>query len=149
MKSLKSRLIALVSAAIVLTAIICGGVAYVQLKSLLLEGLHAEAKGRVQGYAQTVAEWLGTRMRQTAALRPVALVEEVVPWLQVAAEARNVRTVALGGGCFHNRLLSAALLEHLAAAGLAVLRPERLPPGDAGIAAGQAWVAQRVLQQGN
>ena len=70
-------------------------------------------------------------------------------WLQVAAEARNVRTVALGGGCFHNRLLSAALLEHLAAAGLAVLRPERLPPGDAGIAAGQAWVAQRVLQQGN
>ncbi|PTD97993.1 methyl-accepting chemotaxis protein [Pseudothauera lacus] len=96
MKSLKSRLIALVSAAIVLTAIICGGVAYVQLKSLLLEGLHAEAKGRVQGYAQTVAEWLGTRMRQTAALRPVALEEEVVPWLQVAAEGGGFDLVFIG-----------------------------------------------------
>lgn len=67
-------------------------------------------------------------------------------WLTTAAEARNVRTVALGGGCFHNRLLSATLVEHLAASGLAVLRPERLPPGDAGIAAGQAWVAQRILE---
>ncbi|WP_230976666.1 Kae1-like domain-containing protein [Pseudothauera rhizosphaerae] len=67
-------------------------------------------------------------------------------WLIAAAENLACRTVALGGGCFHNCLLSAALADRLAAAGLAVLRPERLPPGDAGLAAGQAWVAQRILQ---
>lgn len=67
-------------------------------------------------------------------------------WLTDAARAQALDTVALGGGCFHNRLLSAALCAHLTAARLAVLRPERLPPGDASIAAGQAWVAQRVLE---
>ena len=57
-----------------------------------------------------------------------------------AAGERGLETVVLSGGVFQNRLL----LEQTAAAvrghGLQVLRPERLPPNDGGIAYGQAAV---------
>jgi hydrogenase maturation protein HypF len=55
--------------------------------------------------------------------------------------------VAWGGGCFHNALLSLRLREELAQRGIRVLAPERVPPGDAGIALGQAWVAIASLEQ--
>jgi hydrogenase maturation protein HypF len=58
-----------------------------------------------------------------------------------AAQAHGTRQVVLGGGCFCNRLLTSALTSRLAAAGLAVAQPEIAGPGDAGIAAGQAWAA--------
>ena len=67
-------------------------------------------------------------------------------WLIDAAHAMQRHTVALGGGCFHNRLLSDGLCHRLAAGGLTVLRPQRLAPGDADLAIGQAWVAQRALR---
>jgi hydrogenase maturation protein HypF len=58
-----------------------------------------------------------------------------------AAERLGVRTVVLSGGVFQNR----RLLEHTAAllvgAGMRPLVPRLLPPGDGGIAFGQAAVA--------
>lgn len=77
-----------------------------------------------------------------------SLAAALAQWLRQAAEKLACPTVALGGGCLHNRILSQALQTQLEQAGLAVLRPLQLPPGDAGIAVGQAWVAQRCLQQG-
>ena len=59
----------------------------------------------------------------------------------VAAERHGVDRAVLSGGVFLNRVLldrTAALLEQ---AGLRVLVPERLPPGDGGISYGQAAVA--------
>jgi hydrogenase maturation protein HypF len=50
-------------------------------------------------------------------------------------------TVALSGGVFQNRLLLEATTGALAREGLRVLRPERLPPNDGGIAYGQAVIA--------
>ncbi len=47
-------------------------------------------------------------------------------------------TIALGGGCMVNRLLLAGLTEGLGAHGFDVLVPRRLPPGDGGLAYGQA-----------
>ncbi len=46
--------------------------------------------------------------------------------------------VALGGGCMVNRLLIAGLTEGLAGHGFDVLLPRELPPGDGGLAYGQA-----------
>jgi hydrogenase maturation protein HypF len=57
------------------------------------------------------------------------------------ADQRGLDTVVLGGGVFANRLLLAGVAEALEARGLRVLVPERLPPGDGGIAFGQAAVA--------
>jgi hydrogenase maturation protein HypF len=58
-----------------------------------------------------------------------------------AASARGLDTVVLSGGVFANRRLLEASAAGLRAAGLRVLVPERLPPGDGGIAFGQASVA--------
>ena len=62
------------------------------------------------------------------------------------AGQRGLDTVVLSGGVFQNRLLLEATTRALAREGLRVLRPERLPPNDGGIAYGQAAVAAAAGQ---
>lgn len=62
-------------------------------------------------------------------------------WVLRAAGETGLHTVALGGGVFFNRVLTGALCRRLRAAGLSVLCPERLSPGDAGLSFGQAIAA--------
>ena len=66
-------------------------------------------------------------------------------WAAAAAERANLSTVALGGGCLLNHLLSRDLRMGLQARGLAVLEARQAPPNDGGIALGQAWVARQSL----
>jgi len=66
-----------------------------------------------------------------------ALVQAAAP----AAHDADATQVALGGGCFYNRLLSRDITLGLQAHGLQVLRPQRIDCGDAGLALGQAWAA--------
>jgi len=74
------------------------------------------------------------------------LVDALARWVIDAAARREVTTVALGGGCFLNRVLAGELPPRLREAGLRVLLPGRdLTPGDGGISLGQAWVAARLL----
>ncbi|MBS3733635.1 MAG: carbamoyltransferase HypF [Phycisphaerae bacterium] len=66
-----------------------------------------------------------------------------------ACEATGVTTVALSGGCFANRYLTARLTAALDGAGLTVLRHRRVPCNDGGVALGQAVVAaERALRKG-
>jgi hydrogenase maturation protein HypF len=58
-----------------------------------------------------------------------------------AAERRGAALVALSGGVFANRRLLERTAAGVEAAGLRVLVPERLPPGDGGVSYGQAAVA--------
>jgi hydrogenase maturation protein HypF len=58
--------------------------------------------------------------------------------LTARAVPAGVRTVAVGGGCLVNRLLRDGLARGLAGAGYDALFPQQLPPGDGGIAYGQA-----------
>lgn len=51
--------------------------------------------------------------------------------------------VALAGGCFQNARLAAAVTSRLAAAGVTAWMPRELPPGDGGLAVGQALLAAR------
>ncbi len=64
-----------------------------------------------------------------------------------AAVARSeaIDTVALGGGVLQNEILLTEVMRRLQAAGLRVLRPVELPPGDGAVALGQAAIARAVI----
>jgi hydrogenase maturation protein HypF len=64
--------------------------------------------------------------------------------LTAAAEPR-IDTVALGGGCFANRILLSEVARRLRDDGLTVLAPAAIPCGDGGLALGQAAVAAAQL----
>jgi len=84
-----------------------------------------------------------------AALFHHAIADGLARWVQRASAATGLRTVAFGGGCFLNALLSALLGQRLRDAGLRVLEARQAPPNDGGIALGQAWVALCKINQGD
>jgi len=75
-----------------------------------------------------------------AALFHATLAAALVDWVADAAARTGIRRVAAAGGCLLNRLLAKALRAGLAARGLTLLEARTLPPGDGGLALGQAWV---------
>jgi hydrogenase maturation protein HypF len=66
-------------------------------------------------------------------------------WIETAAREQGLRTVALGGGCFQNRVLTESLIRRLARTGLTVLKARALPCNDGGVSLGQAFVAAHVF----
>jgi len=65
----------------------------------------------------------------------------IVAWTVQAAGREGLGTVALGGGCFVNRVLAEAVAGGLRRAGLHPLLPQQAPAGDGGLSLGQAWIA--------
>jgi hydrogenase maturation protein HypF len=59
----------------------------------------------------------------------------------------GLTTVALSGGVFQNAFLAGELAARLERDGFRVLRHRRVPPGDGGIALGQAVVAAEALRR--
>ncbi|WP_158219638.1 carbamoyltransferase HypF [Ideonella sp. A 288] len=82
---------------------------------------------------------------EAAARFHVALAAGLVAEARRAAQRSGTALVALGGGCFFNRLLSSLVQAGLEAAGLRAHRPQRVSCGDAGLALGQAWAAALQL----
>ncbi|MDO9709321.1 carbamoyltransferase HypF [Paracraurococcus lichenis] len=74
------------------------------------------------------------------------LVAALVDWTLPLLAGRGERRIALGGGCLANAVLAEGLAEGFARHGIAALLPRLAPPGDGGLALGQAWVAQHHLQ---
>jgi len=71
----------------------------------------------------------------------------LVAAMVVVARDLGVARVALGGGCFQNRVLVERAMEQLRAGGHEVLLPRLLPPNDGGISLGQAAVCAARLAQ--
>ena len=69
-------------------------------------------------------------------------------WVAATAARHGARHVALGGGCFLNRVLTEALAADLRARGLAPLIARQVPPNDGGLSLGQAWIAAQVVAAG-
>jgi len=82
---------------------------------------------------------------RAAAAFHASLAAALADWVITRAGVTGLQRVAFGGGCFHNRVLGAALRARLEAEGLEVLEATRLPPSDSGLALGQAWVAAQGL----
>ena len=60
---------------------------------------------------------------------------------------QGVETVILSGGCFANRLLLEGCVEALKGKGHAVYWNQALPPGDGGLAFGQAWYGMNTANE--
>jgi hydrogenase maturation protein HypF len=82
---------------------------------------------------------VAARFHETLAEVAGALVEEAV-------RRHGILPVALSGGCFQNARLVEACLRRLE--GARVIRHERVPPGDGGVALGQALVADAAVRHG-
>ncbi|OGB54589.1 MAG: hydrogenase maturation protein HypF [Burkholderiales bacterium RIFOXYD12_FULL_59_19] len=98
-----------------------------------------------------VVSWLGkdqlnepSKVDEAAARFHLSLADALANHTASVAKTRGVRDVALGGGCFFNRILTQRLVSQLEREGLNVLQTKHLSCGDAGLALGQAWVAARA-----
>ncbi|PQA86571.1 carbamoyltransferase HypF [Marinicaulis flavus] len=76
-----------------------------------------------------------------------AIHETFAAMIAGAATIAGIRTVALSGGCFQNRLLTECALRRLRAQGFQVFINRAVPPGDGGLALGQAlWARGQALE---
>jgi len=84
--------------------------------------------------------------RREAGLVAARLHATLIAMIVAVAERHRARVVALAGGCFANAILLGGAVAALEARGIEVLAPSRLPPGDGGLALGQAWVVGHRLR---
>ncbi|MDP2794284.1 MAG: carbamoyltransferase HypF [Sulfurisoma sp.] len=129
--------------------------AYEGQAAMLLEGL-AEGHGAVEPLADgwridaagvlDLAPLLARLVDEKdaghgAALFHATLAQALAQWALRAAASAGIRRIALGGGCFLNRVLAGALGGRLEDAGMDVFEARQAPPNDGGLSLGQAWVA--------
>jgi len=65
-------------------------------------------------------------------------------WAARACLSRGLGRLALGGGCFVNRVLSRTIRGLLESRGIQVFEAEQVPPNDGGLSLGQAWAAMQA-----
>ena len=87
----------------------------------------------------------GTSLGVIASRFHAGIASATVAACVITAASAETETVVLSGGVFQNRRLLEATAAGLHAAGLRVLVPELLPPGDGGLSFGQAAVAARQM----
>lgn len=76
------------------------------------------------------------------------LLEGLAEWAIQACNRYGIDTVALGGGCFFNRVMSEGLARRLRAAGIRPLSARQATPGDPAVSLGQAVIAAMSIAGG-
>jgi hydrogenase maturation protein HypF len=130
--------------------------AAMRLESLALRHIAAHGQAAALPLAQTcvlddgvldLSPLLFTLLTETDAARGAAcfhasLARALVHWLAAAAAKTGIRVLVAAGGCLQNALLVQCLMKACAAVGLSLHLPRAAPPGDGGLALGQAWIVR-------
>jgi hydrogenase maturation protein HypF len=108
--------------------------------------LHLANRGEIFDAAALLQELAESRKqvetgaeKQWRAAAALGFHRAVIDMVLAVAQKSNCRQVALTGGCFANRILLAGCEQSLKSAGFRVYFNEQVPPGDGGIALGQAY----------
>lgn len=104
-------------------------------------------EGGVLDLLPTMEALIGRDAADGADLFHGTLVAALLDWASREAEATGIGKIAMGGGCFFNRVLRQGLTEGLAARGLVALLPRATSPGDPGVSLGQAWIAALAAER--
>jgi hydrogenase maturation protein HypF len=109
--------------------------------------LKQEGKGVVIGLRDLIGAIqasleMGTSRAEIGWRFHLTMADLITTVCQQIAEETGLRTVALSGGCFQNRLLLSMSVPHLEQAGFSVLLHRRVPCNDGGISLGQAALAR-------
>lgn len=92
-------------------------------------------------WPESRAWWAGTIEKTMA--------HAIAQWALAAAKRDpDGAFMALSGGCFLNRTLEQTVREAFAAAGAEARLSHAVPPGDGGLALGQAWLAMLAIARG-
>lgn len=65
-------------------------------------------------------------------------------WVRQESYRTGIVRLALGGGCFHNEILTQGIVDKLSDNPMHFFKPQKVLPDDSSIALGQAWVALQV-----
>ena len=84
---------------------------------------------------------IATRFHNTVAAAIVGVVSKI-------ALTTNIRDVAISGGVFQNRFLTALVINGLRGEGLDVYANELVPCNDAGLSLGQAYILRERIRAG-
>ena len=109
------------------------------------DGLGLDPRAAVRAIASDLER--GADPADVAAGFHVGLARATSTALVTLAGDHGLEAAVLSGGVFQNRFLLEAVAAALAHAGVRVLIPSQLPPGDGGISFGQAAVAAAVDAQ--
>lgn len=88
----------------------------------------------------------GTSIAKLATAFHTSCVQGFAELVKESARETGISDVVLCGGCMANAVLAGGLRTTLQSQGFRVWMPEKLPPGDAAISLGQAWVAARLIK---
>lgn len=86
----------------------------------------------------------GKNTGETSARFHVSLASSFALLAASVAKEHGIKKIGLAGGVLQNELMASLLVRNLAKHGMEVLMPNELPPGDGGIALGQAFWGQRL-----
>jgi len=93
--------------------------------------------------------FLGISIADQAASFHQTIIAAITDMAGKIAGVKNIRRLALSGGCFQNRILLEGCLAALAEAGFTVFCHHQVPTNDGGIALGQAVIAgSRMKKEG-
>lgn len=128
------------------------GAAPMVLESLVTRPIVLPGAYRISGEALRVLDLLplldalsGRTPTEGADVFHGTLAEALIAWATPALAERDLRTIALGGGCVMNQVLTELLVSGFARRGITALVPRAVPANDGGLSLGQAWVAALEL----